>query len=77
MYTKDALQFFGTKTNLARAAGVRISSLYKWGDLVPEGRATRLQTASGGELQYDPSIYDAHAKAKRNGKLKHENHSDG
>ncbi|WP_227507422.1 Cro/CI family transcriptional regulator, partial [Klebsiella michiganensis] len=45
MYKSDALSFFGTKTRLAKAAGVRLSSIYKWGELVPEGRAARLQAA--------------------------------
>lgn len=75
MLTKDALQFFGSKTKLAAAAGVRLPSIYKWGDLVPEARAGRLQSASKGQLKYEPEIYDLHAKAKRNGELNHENQS--
>ncbi|EFZ6682721.1 transcriptional regulator, partial [Shigella sonnei] len=45
-----------------------------WGKLVPEGRAMRLQEASGGELQYDPKVYDEYRKAKRAGRLNNENH---
>ncbi|ENA3995851.1 transcriptional regulator, partial [Shigella sonnei] len=48
----DAIAFFGSKTKLANAAGVRLASIAAWGELVPEGRAMRLQEASGGELQY-------------------------
>jgi hypothetical protein len=73
MYTRDALQFFGSKSKLALAAGVKLPSVYKWGDLVPEGRAMRLQTASNGSLIYDPEFYDNHAKARRDGELNHEN----
>ncbi len=43
--------------------------------LVPEGRAMRLQEASGGELQYDPKVYDEYRKTKRAGRLNNENHS--
>ncbi|CAI2459632.1 MULTISPECIES: Cro/CI family transcriptional regulator [Serratia] len=75
MYTKDALKFFKSKSKLALAAGVRLPTIYKWGDLVPEGRAMRLQTASNGVLVYDPLVYDSHAKAKREGELNHENQS--
>ncbi|ELY2555340.1 transcriptional regulator [Cronobacter sakazakii] len=64
MYKAEALSYFGTKTNLARAAGVRLASIYKWGDLVPEGRAVRLQIASQGALKYDPAIYEKHDKEK-------------
>lgn len=75
MYTRDALRFFGSKSKLALAAGVKLPSIYKWGDLVPEGRAMRLQTASSGNLVYDPTFYDNHAKAKREGELNNENQS--
>ncbi|MBD8129021.1 transcriptional regulator [Pantoea agglomerans] len=75
MYTRDALKFFGSKSKLASAAGVKLPSIYKWGELVPEGRAMRLQTASDGSLVYDPRCYDSHAKAKREGELNHENQS--
>lgn len=74
MLTSEALNFFGTKTKLAKAAGVRLQSLYKWGDLVPEGRAMRLQTASGGVLTYDPAVYDQH-KLPKNEALNDENQS--
>lgn len=74
MLTKDALQFFGSKTKLASAAGVRLPSVYKWGALVPEARASRLQSASNGVLQYDPAIYDQH-KENRKKVLNHENHT--
>lgn len=75
MFTKDALNFFGSKSKLASAAGVKLPSIYKWGLLVPEGRASRLQKASGGVLNYDPDFYDRHAKQKRAGEVNHENQS--
>ncbi|ENX7027132.1 Cro/CI family transcriptional regulator, partial [Escherichia coli] len=51
MLKVDAITFFGSKTKLANAAGVKLASVAAWGELVPEGRAMRLQEASGGELQ--------------------------
>ncbi|WP_074166680.1 Cro/CI family transcriptional regulator [Enterobacter asburiae] len=77
MFKNDAINYFGSKAKLATAAGVSRASVSAWGDLVPEGRASRLVLASGGHLAYDPKTYDAHRKAKRTGKLKHENHTDG
>ncbi len=75
MLKTDALLYFRSKTKLAQAAGIRLASLYSWkGELVPEGRAMRLQEASGGELQYDPKVYDEYRKAKRAGRLNNENH---
>lgn len=73
MFKKDAVIFFGSKSKLAKAAGVAASSVSVWGDLVPEKNAMRLQIASGGALRYDPQAYDKHAKAKRSGELNDEN----
>lgn len=73
MFKKDAVNFFGSKSKLAKAAGVAASSVSVWGDLVPEKNAMRLQIASGGVLRYDPQVYDKHAKAKRSGELNDEN----
>ncbi|CAM7668564.1 transcriptional regulator [Citrobacter freundii] len=73
MFKKDAVNFFGSKSKLAKAAGVAASSVSVWGDLVPEKNAMRLQIASGGALRYDPQVYDKHAKAKRSGELNDEN----
>lgn len=65
MLKQEAIKFFGNKTKLAQAAGVKLSSVSVWGDLVPEGRAMRLQKASGGKLQYNPKTYDEYRKTKR------------
>lgn len=73
MFKQDAINYFGSKSKLAKAAGVAPASVSVWGELVPEKNAMRLQLASGGVLQYDPEIYDQHAKAKRSGEVNHEN----
>lgn len=75
MLKKDAIKFFGSKSKLAKAAGVAASSVSVWGELVPEKNAMRLQLASDGALQYDPEFYDQHARKKRSGELNHENQS--
>lgn len=74
MLKNDAVNFFGNKTKLANAAGVKPSSVSVWGELVPEGKAMRLQIASGGVLKYDPVVYDQ-LKEKRRGKVNDENQS--
>ena len=70
----DAINFFGTRIRLAKAASVDPSAVSQWGDLVPEARAVRLQAASGGALVYDPAVYDQH-KQERKEALSHENQS--
>ncbi|EGB2526625.1 transcriptional regulator [Salmonella enterica] len=75
MLKQDAINFFGSKSSLARAAGVERSAVSQWGEIIPEARAARLQAASGGALQYDPEVYDRHTRGKRSGELNHENQS--
>ena len=73
MFKQDAINYFGSKSKLAKAAGVAPASVSVWGERVAEEDAMRLQRASGGVLQYDPEVYDQHAKAKRSGEVNHEN----
>ena len=73
MFKQDAINYFGSKSKLAKAAGVAPASVSVWGELVPEKNAMRLQLAYEGVLQYDPEVYDQHAKAKRSGEVNHEN----
>ncbi|HBU9994375.1 TPA: hypothetical protein MDK70_001810 [Escherichia coli] len=37
--------------------------------------SSAVQEASGGELLYDPKVYDEYRKTKRAGRLNNENHS--
>ncbi|MBD8451846.1 Cro/CI family transcriptional regulator [Serratia rubidaea] len=57
MLTDDAVKFFGNKTKLAEAAGVSQASVSRWGERVPERRAARLDRLTGGELAYEPAVY--------------------
>ncbi|EJM2198484.1 Cro/CI family transcriptional regulator, partial [Escherichia albertii] len=43
MFKSDVINFYGTKAKVAKAAGVDPSAVSQWGELVPEGRAMRLQ----------------------------------
>ncbi|POP42363.1 transcriptional regulator [Superficieibacter electus] len=74
MLKQDAIDFFGNKSNLARAAGVERSAVSQWGEVIPEARAARLQAASHGALVYDPFVYDQHKQARKED-LNHENQS--
>ena len=72
MLKQDAIKYFGNKSSLARAAGVDRSAVSQWGEIIPEARAVRLQSASDGALVYDPGFYDKH-KQSRKEVLKNEN----
>ncbi len=42
MFKSDVINFYGTKAKVAKAAGVDPSAVSQWQELVPEGRAMRL-----------------------------------
>lgn len=54
MKTKDAVNFFGTKSAVAKAAGVSRGRVSQWGEDVPELSAYRLERASKGKLKAFP-----------------------
>ncbi len=58
MLKDDAINFFGSKTKLAEAAGVSQASVSRWGHVIPERRAARLERLTNGELKYDPALYE-------------------
>lgn len=72
MFKQDAINYFGSKSKLAKAAGVAprqfpfgVNSFLK--------KCDEAATGFWGVLQYDPEVYDQHAKAKRSGEVNHEN----
>ncbi|EAW1424323.1 helix-turn-helix domain-containing protein [Salmonella enterica subsp. enterica serovar Roodepoort] len=57
MLTQDAINYFGSKTKLAKALGVSQPAVSRWGVHVPEKRAARLALMTAGQLVYDPCEY--------------------
>jgi len=53
----DALEYFGSQTELAKAARVTPQAVNQWGDRVPEACAARLDKETDGELDYNPNEY--------------------
>ena len=41
--TADAVKFFGSKSKLAQALGIRPQSINDWGEIMPELRAYKLR----------------------------------
>jgi DNA-binding transcriptional regulator YdaS (Cro superfamily) len=75
MFTRNVVEFFGSKTAIARALGISQVAVTRWGDVVPERRAARLERLTGGVLKYDPSVYEKQDKERWEGQLNHENQS--
>lgn len=63
MRTETVIQFFGTKTAIARTLGISQVAVTRWGDIVPEKRAARLERLTNGALVYDPQSYQSPAKS--------------
>jgi hypothetical protein len=55
-----AIDFFGSPAALASALGISRQSVHGWKELVPEGKASRLERMTGGRLKYDPTVYLLH-----------------
>lgn len=58
MRTQEAADFFGGKTNLARAIGISPAAVGNWGDEVPASREKSIRMAMrerAGELEREAS----------------------
>jgi hypothetical protein len=58
MRKTDVLDYFdGRVQALADFLQVHRQTIYQWPELVPEGKAARLEKLTSGALRYDPSVY--------------------
>lgn len=57
MKTQDAVNFFGSKAKVARAARINRAAVAQWGDTVPLATAALLEKISGGELRISIEEY--------------------
>lgn len=53
----DVLQYFGTSTAVAAAAGISIAAVSQWGDRIPLGSAAVLERVTGGRLKINMDDY--------------------
>ena len=49
---------FGDVSKAAKAVGVSQAAVSKWGEVIPEKQAFRIERITKGALVYDPSIYE-------------------
>ena len=54
--TNDAINFFGSESALAKALGIKPSSVYDWRDVVPDLRQLQLESLTHGELKADERL---------------------
>jgi transcriptional repressor of cell division inhibition gene dicB len=65
MTPEQAIKHFKSAANVARALGISRAAVTKWGDLIPEGSAYKLESLSGGALRVDPSLYTKGSSEQR------------
>ncbi|GAB6263939.1 Cro/CI family transcriptional regulator [Photobacterium sp. R1] len=53
MKTSEVVQFFGSKSKVARALKVHRSTVTNWGEEVPELQAYRIEKLTKGKLKAD------------------------
>lgn len=51
MNTQEVAEFFGSKTKLALALGIRPSAVTMWGETIPESRQYQIQVLSKGKFK--------------------------
>jgi hypothetical protein len=61
----QAIEHFGSATNLAKALRISLQavSLWDYTKPIPEGRAWQIEAITGGQLRVDPSVYRKHKEA--------------
>ena len=57
MYKDTAVDHFGSDVALARALNISRQAVSKWGEIIPEGVAYKLQVLTAGRLVVDPGLY--------------------
>ena len=62
MYTATAVDFFGSKAEIARKLGISRTAVSRWGWRVPEGSAYKLQSITKQKLKVVESLYDTERK---------------
>lgn len=51
MNIREVAAFFGSKTKLAEALGIRPSAVTMWGETIPESRQYQIQVLSKGKFK--------------------------
>lgn len=58
MLTVEALAYFDTPADLAKALGIKHPSLHDWGEYPPPLRQIQLERLTNGALKAEPNVFD-------------------
>lgn len=62
MYKDLVIKYFGGVVKTAEALGIRHPAISRWGVVIPEKQAMRLERITKGVLRYEPKLYAEHHK---------------
>ncbi|APS35560.1 MULTISPECIES: Cro/CI family transcriptional regulator [Serratia] len=57
MYKETVISHFGGVVNTAMALGIKHPAVCRWGNVIPEKQAMRIEHLTGGALKYQPELY--------------------
>ncbi|MGL6488002.1 Cro/CI family transcriptional regulator [Aeromonas hydrophila] len=60
MKKTDAINYFGSASELAKKLNISEAAISQWGQNVPQGRAYQIEVLTGGKLKADPAAPSAH-----------------
>lgn len=59
MYRDDVIKFFGgTRQTAAKALDISEQAISLWGEVVPEGRAYKIESKTKGKLKVKTELYE-------------------
>ena len=58
MKKTDVVKHFGSIAAVAEALDLARSSVYDWGEIIPEGAAYKIQVITGGTMRVNQSFYE-------------------
>lgn len=62
MKKKRVTEYFGGVGKTALALGISHPAVCRWGDVIPEKQALKVERITNGELRYDPAFYSGNHK---------------
>ncbi|STR05760.1 Cro/CI family transcriptional regulator [Hafnia alvei] len=62
MKKKRVTEYFGGVGKTALVLGISHPAVCRWGDVIPEKQALKVERITNGELRYDPVFYSRNHK---------------
>jgi hypothetical protein len=57
----DVIAYFGTGVEVAKILDITPAAVSKWGSIIPELQAMKLERLTNGALKYNPALHLANA----------------